>query len=252
MININFDALNPLELEIHKILSAQCKIVDTIRITMAAELCGCSVSKISKFTKKLGFQNYKQYVDFLYGNDLKVERPSSELARLQDFISSFDRKKVDEMIELINSHDKIVLFGYGPSLLCAQYFEYRLRTCTSKVIIAVPDGLSVATMTDENSLLLIFTVTGSFQSFEDIYHDTKEKGCDVAIVVEEYNAALFSQCDKIFMLAKDPQSSDLQAYEKSRTIFFIFMEEVIQELTAQQRGRKGPGRETPVGDGPDR
>lgn len=238
MININFNALNPLELEIHKILSAHSKTVETIRITRAAELCGCSVSKISKFSKKLGFSNYKQYIDFLYGKELKGNGRSSELVRIRNFVDDFDRQKVDEMIDLISGHDKIVLFGYGPSLLCAQYFEYRLRTCTNKAILAVPDGLSVASMTDENSLLLIFTVTGSFQSFEGIYRDTKEKGCEVAIIVEEYNSALFSQCDKIFMLAKEPQSGDLLPYEKSRTIFFIFMEEVIQELTMQQKARK--------------
>ncbi len=235
MINIDFNVLNSLEKGIHETLSIHSKTVDTIRITRAAELCGCSVSKISKFTKKLGFTNYKQYLDFLYGKDLGVTGHSSELTRIQNFIRDFDSRKVDEMIELIENHDKIVLFGYGPSLLCAQYFEYRLRTCTNKVIIAVPDDLSVASMTDDKSLLLIFTVTGTFQSFENIYHDTKEKGCDVAIVVEEYNTSLFEQCDKIFLLAKEPQPSHLLAYEKSRTIFFIFMEEVIQRLTVQQK-----------------
>jgi len=78
-------------------------------------------------------------------------------------------------------------------------------------------------------------VTGTFQSFEDIYHDTKAKGCDVAIVVEEYNTALFKQCDKIFLLAEEPQPSHLLPYEKSRTVFFIFMEEVIQRLAILQK-----------------
>ncbi len=237
MININFKALNPLEREIHDKLSKHSQTVGTIRITKAAELCGCSVSKISKFTKKLGFTNYKQYLDFLYGKELKESSRSSELSRIEQFIKEFDRSKVDEMIELINAHEKIVLFGYGPSLLCAQYFEYRLRTCTNKVIIAVPDGLSVASMTDEHSLLLILTVTGTFKSFETIYHDTKKKGGDVAIVVEEFNTDLFNQCDKVFCLAKESQPAELLPYEKSRTVFFIFMEEVIQELTRQQKSQ---------------
>ena len=96
--------------------------------------------------------------------------------------------------------------------------------------MAVSDELSVGSMVDETSLLVIFTVTGSFHSFENIYYQSREKGCEVAIIVEEYNTALFSQCDKVFWLCKNPQPSHLRAYEKSRTIFFIFMEEVIQRI----------------------
>ncbi|NCB02166.1 MAG: MurR/RpiR family transcriptional regulator, partial [Spirochaetia bacterium] len=178
MITINFSLLNPLEIAIHDSLSSYAKSHETIRIKEAADLCGCSVSKISKFTKKLGFTNYKQYLDFLYGKEVVETPKSTELVRLQNFIKNFDYNKVEEMIELIQSHEKIVLFGYGPSLLCAQYIEYRLRTCINKVIIAVSDDVSVASMTDENSLLLIFTVTGTFQSFEKIYRETKAKGCE--------------------------------------------------------------------------
>ncbi|MBN2860570.1 MAG: MurR/RpiR family transcriptional regulator [Sphaerochaetaceae bacterium] len=239
MITIDFNMLNPLERSIHETLSAYSKTHQNIRIKEAAEICTCSVSKISKFTKKLGFTNYKQYLDFLYGKEIEQVEQSSELTRLEHFIRDFDSHQVDEMIELIQSHEKIVLFGYGPSLVCAQYIEYRLRTCINKVIIAVSDDVSVASMTDEHSLLLIFTVTGSFQSFEKIYHDTKAKGGEVVIVVEEYNTQLFSQCDKIFLLSHEAQPSYLLPYEKSRTIFFIFMEEVMQKLTLMQKSGDG-------------
>ncbi len=240
MITIDFNLLNPLEKTIQDTLSIYSKTHETIRIKDAAILCNCSVSKISKFTKKLGFHNYKQYLDFLYGNDIEESIQSPELKRLEHFIENFDTTKVDEMIELIQNHEKIVLFGYGPSLLCAQYIEYRLRTCINKVIIAVSDDVSIASMTDENSLLLIFTVTGSFQSFEKIYHDTKAKGCEVVIIVEEYNTNLFTQCDKIFLLSQESQPNYLLPYEKSRTVFFIFMEEVMQRLTYLQKNIKKP------------
>ncbi len=230
MININFSKLNPLEKEIYKKLQTYSKEQETFNITQAAEYCGCSVSKISKFVKKLGFANYKQYLDFLYGREIAASSHSRELTRVQKFIENFDDSKVDELMALIEGHDKIVLFGYGPSLICAQYFEYRLRTITNKVIIAVADEISVASMTDKNTLLILLTVTGSFRTFENIYRSTKEKGCDVAMVVEEYNTELFSQCDKIFWLSEFQQPDYLKPYEKSRTVFFIFLEEVIQKL----------------------
>lgn len=230
MINIDFSKLNKLEKFIHEQLQTYSKEVDTIRINDAAAYCDCSVSKISKFVKKLGFNNYKQYLDFLYGRSSFNKAPSSELERISQFINHFDSTKVDELLSLIESHNKIVLFGYGPSLICSQYFEYRLRTCTNKVIIAVADEISVASMTDEDTLLILVTVTGTFHTFENIYTASKEKGCEVALIVEEYNTDLFHQCDQIFWLSEYNQPNSLKPYEKSRTVFFIFFEEVIQKL----------------------
>lgn len=235
MININFSALNPLERQIHAILAENSKSNLNIKITDAAELCECSVSKISKFVKKLGFDNYKQYLDFLYGREIPTTYSSNELTRLKHFIDDFDSTQVDELISLIDSHDKIVLFGYGPSLICAQYFEYRLRTCSNKIIIAVADEISVASMTNDSTLLILLTVTGSFHTFEHIYKATKQKGCEVAMVVEEYNTDLFNQCDQIFWLSKYPQPANLLPYEKSRTVFFVFLEEVIQKMMLRNK-----------------
>ncbi|MFT4145798.1 MAG: SIS domain-containing protein [Mobilitalea sp.] len=239
MININFSALNLLEQQIHKKLVESSKNLSTIKITEAADLCECSVSKISKFVKKLGFNNYKQYLDFLYGRELSSNHLSDELSRLRMFIDDFAEDKVDELMALIENHDKIVLFGYGPSLICAQYFEYRLRTSTNKLIIAATDEISVASMTNESTLLILLTATGTFHTFENIYNASKEKGCEVVILVEEYNSDLIHQCDKVFWLSQYPQPDNLLPYEKSRTIFFIFLEEVIQKLMRKYKANFG-------------
>jgi DNA-binding MurR/RpiR family transcriptional regulator len=239
MININFSALNLLEQQIHKKLLEISKNQSTIKISDAADLCECSISKISKFVKKLGFSSYKQYLDFLYGREILSNHLTDELSRIRMFIDDFAEDKVDELMALIEKHDKIVLFGYGPSLICAQYFEYRLRTSTNKLIVAVTDEISVASMTNESTLLILLTVTGSFQSFENIYKDSKEKGCEVVILVEEYNTDLLHQCDKVFWLSQYPQPENLLPYEKSRTIFFIFFEEVIQKLMKKYKANAG-------------
>lgn len=235
MIKFDLEHLNSLERQIYETLMEYSKTNPKFRITRAAELCDCSVSKISKFVKKAGFSNFKQYIEFLYGSDIPVTESSSELIRIKRFIDEFDTTLTDEFLELIHAHDRIVFFGYGPSLLCAQYFEYRLRTCSNKMVMAVSDEISVTSMIDENTLLVILTVTGTFHSFEAVYNAAKNKGCDVAMVVEEYNTSLFDQCDKIFWLSKDLQPSYLKPYEKSRTLFFIFLEEVIQKIQADAR-----------------
>jgi DNA-binding MurR/RpiR family transcriptional regulator len=236
MITMDQSTLNPLEKKIHEILLRQKDVADTLRINQAAQLCDCSVSKISKFVKKVGFHNYKQYMGFLAGKNPVHAVQTNELQRVSNFLAQFDTTLVDDLYTLIQNHRKIVLFGYGPSLLCAQYFEYRFRNCSDKTTMAVSDPVAVINMVDETSLLIIITETGRFHSFQDVYNASKAKGCDVVIVVEEYNTELLTQCDKIFWLSTFQQPTHLKAYEKSRTLFFIFLEEIVQRFLAQKEG----------------
>lgn len=230
MINVDLSRLNQLEQQIHEKLSLEAGVTGEIRIGQAAEICGCSSSKISKFVKKLGFANYKQYADFLYGKEPVKKKASPELLRIKEFIERFNYDLVDKFITLLNKHEKIILFGYGPSYLCTQYFEYKLRTSTNKYIMASQDEISVERALDKNSLLVIFTTTGSFRSFEHILSIAKEKKCEVLIVLEEYNASLFTTEAQVFWLCESPQAADLKPHEKSRTVFFIFIEEICQRL----------------------
>jgi DNA-binding MurR/RpiR family transcriptional regulator len=234
MINIDLNNLNTLEKEIYNTLTQKALSIPNIKIIQAAEFCNCSISKISKVVKKLGFKNYKQFMSFLYGETISVTFTSNELNRIKQFIDDFDAQVVDDFIELINKHERIILFGYGPSYIVAQYFEYKLHTITNKYSIAMQDALSVKNMADNKSLLVIFTATGAFKSFEDIYKTAKEKDCTVSVVSEEYNPSLVNTCDNLFWLSKYNQPSELRPHEKSRTIFFIFIEEVIHKLMQNQ------------------
>jgi DNA-binding MurR/RpiR family transcriptional regulator len=171
------------------------------------------------------------------------------LERVQKFIEKFDFEMVDELLSLIDSHEKVVLFGYGPSLLCAQYFEYRFRNCSDKTTMAFSDEVALQNMVDKTTLLLLITETGRFHSFKDVYAAAKKKGGTVVIIVEEYNTELFNQCDKIFWLSPDPQPSHLKPYEKSRTLFFIFLEEIVQKFLQRNNGVPHDNSQTDEGRG---
>jgi DNA-binding MurR/RpiR family transcriptional regulator len=102
MINIDLNNLNVLEKQIYDTLLDYSKSNERLRIIKAAELCDCSVSKISKYVKKLGFSNFKQYLDFLYGMDMQESEHSNELERIKGFINEFDPALADEFLDLIN------------------------------------------------------------------------------------------------------------------------------------------------------
>lgn len=232
---INRKKLNPLEQSIYEQLVLYAKESPNIKISEAATHCGCSTSKISKFVKKLGFDNFKQFVAFLQGKEPERKICSNELERIRDFTEEFDSHVVDTFVEQLDGHKKIIILGYGPSYYCAQYFEYKLRLQSDAFIIAVPDLVTVTELIDSTTLLVIFSTTGHFTSFKEICEDAKTKGCDTLMIVEEYHTDLLDDYENVCFLTRSTQSPDLKPYEKSRIVFFIFIEEVIFKLLERKK-----------------
>lgn len=232
---LDINRLNTLEREIYETLTQYAQTNGTLKITEAAELCDCSTSKISKFVKKLGFENFKQFMSFTQGELPVQKKRSNELERIRNFTEHFDMNMVDAFISALAGHERIIILGYGPSYICAQYLEYKLRIHSHKNIVAVPDLISAQNQIDEDTLLVIFSTTGRFTSFSQICEETRQKGGDILLLVEEYYPELLNKYENIFFLTDSTQPVELKPHEKSRTLFFIFIEEVIFKIMELNR-----------------
>ena len=233
MLQVEMGKLNRLELAIHDAIVTAVEKERNLTITKAAEICGVSPSKISKFAKKMGFGGYKDYINFICGKERTGKKPkekSDEIVRIKDFVHDFDMDVVDKLFNLIGRYDRIILFGYGPSFLCAQYFEYKLKIITQKYIITANEEGMVKNLINEESLLIVFSTTGKFRSFADIFGLAKEKKAGCVLIVEEYNTELLNAGDNVIFLTSSFQSNDLEPYLKSRSIFFILIEVLMQRL----------------------
>jgi DNA-binding MurR/RpiR family transcriptional regulator len=185
--------------------------------------------------RRLGFTTYKQYIASFSNPKARAARSlSPELARLSNFIKKFDERLVNEMINLINEHYTIVFFGYGPSFYCLQYFTYKLQIVTTKSIIATSDELTAKRLLRKDTLLVIFSTTGRFKSFAGLNQEAKRKGCKILLVLEEYNREMLAEFSHVLFLTDSFQNESLKPYEKSRTVFFIFIEEVIRKILETQ------------------
>ena len=83
--------------------------------------------------------------------------------------------------------------------------------------------------------LITFTTTGHFRSFEKIIRYAESQGADVVVVSEEFNQILMDNCDRYFFLSHHNQPDSLAPYEKTRTIFFIFFEQIVQNILTSRR-----------------
>lgn len=158
MININLNQLNELEQSIHSKLSKMIENNDNPKIIDAAQYCGVSPSKISKLARKLGFENFKQYKQYLSGKPVitKNKKISNELERLKNFLEHFDPDLVDKFITIFNKYNRIVLFGLGPSFICVEYFAYKLALVSDKSIVTTHSEDYAQHLVDEETLFIVF------------------------------------------------------------------------------------------------
>ncbi|GAB2027792.1 MurR/RpiR family transcriptional regulator [Lactovum odontotermitis] len=231
------DQLNPLEKSIHQTLSS-VQNVGNLGISQAAELCDVSISKISKFVKKVGFSSYKDYRHFIDSSwHLPVEcEAENELKRIQAFLEDFDAFYVRALIRYIERYDKIVLFGYGPSFINLEYFESKLRLVSDKNIVCLSAADLLGSILNEDSLVIISSTTGRFSSFSDIFKQIRNARAKSLLVLEEYNNSFSLNDTDLLYLTQSRQKFTNTPYVKTRSLSFIFFEEVFREMYLRQNG----------------
>lgn len=240
MFNVDTSRLTPPDRRIVDELMAYSRHHPPFRIAEAAAICGCSISGVSKAVRKAGFSGYKHFIRVLYSGEQPREPGLDELDRLKRIIEEFDLSVVDEFASLINEHERIILFGYGPSLISAQYLEYKLRFCSGAFVTTAPDEVSARSLLEQASLLVIFTATGQYRPFGDLAREATAKGADVVVVSEEFNPQLLDICTRYFVLTRHVQPDTLKPHEKTRTVFFIFLEEVIRRIQRDRAQGRTP------------
>ncbi|WP_371017716.1 MurR/RpiR family transcriptional regulator [Pseudalkalibacillus sp. JSM 102089] len=233
MIKLDTNHLTKLEEEVHGKLSDVVATNDKLKIIDAAELCEVSPSKVSKLVRKLGFDNFKQYKLYFSGQQINLEKQkkSNEIERLMQFLENFDPALIDDFVSVFQKYKKVIIYGLGPSFISAEYFAYKLTVVTNKNITVAQSEDFASRLADEDTLLIVLSVTGKFSSFENLFTETKQNGADIMLILEEYVNTLNSMADYIFYLSKFNQDNSLLPFEKTRTVFFIFIEEVIARIS---------------------
>lgn len=230
MIKIDYHALNALE---RKLLDCTREAIEhnaTVSITGLSVQFDVSTSKISKFVRKLGFESFKQYKKFIVSGSTENSDapPSSELQRIAEYIDEFDDKLAHDFWLKIKDCNKLIIYGLGPSYICADYFAYRLRIVSDVFTLATNEATVVRNSDSQDTKLLILSTTGLFKSFHDELSNLDYK--EVIFLFEEFRHFPKLQKNTLFYLTQSCGDPQLKPYEKSRTLFFIFLEEIIQKF----------------------
>lgn len=233
MIKIDGSKLNLLEKKLLNGTKESIQHNPKTSITELSQCFGVSTSKISKFVKKLGFESFKQYKAFIIGSESEQtnSNASSELQRISDYINHFDEQLVYDFWLKIKDCNKLVIYGLGPSYICADYFAYRIRTFSDIFSLATNDLTVVKNADNSDTKLLVISVTGLFKPLKNELKDLNYK--EIIFLFEEFRYFPDLQENTLFYLTNNTGNNLLKPYEKSRTLFFIFLEEVIQKFKAR-------------------
>ncbi|MFC0179210.1 MurR/RpiR family transcriptional regulator [Thorsellia kenyensis] len=234
MFKIDGERLNSLEKQLFRDTQPLILNCPNISITDLSCALGVSSSKISKFVRKLGFASFKTYKNYVSSHNLEMISPSEhlvdgnfgEISRLADYLASFNHQMVVDFWTKIRSCNKLVLYGIGPSHLCAEYFAYRLRIASDIFVIATSDEAVVRHSDNSDTKLVILSTTGLFKSFDEDVKGLNYQ--EIIFLFEEFRPFPNFNEHAIFYLTQSPGDSSKKPFEKSRTLFFIFLEEVIQ------------------------
>lgn len=196
LINLINDSENySTESHIAKTLLEHIKQIDTVSIDCMAEKCGISKSTLSKFIKKIGFDDYKEFRDNArnelkrsgyYGYEYKMpvgkflEKESLNkyieilINDLLFFEKCINKQQIQFLASAIYKCKKVATFGSVYSQTVAIDFMYRLAE----------EGKYIRTYTydtkqeeyiknlDKNSLVVIFSNSGQY-----IYNDGMRADC---------------------------------------------------------------------------
>ncbi len=231
------DELTATEIAISDKITEHLDEVPTLTITKLADLCGVSPSKITKYAKRLGFNGYKEFQYQLKNDRYKSEDKGSSFEyqkeKILQFFDSFSISKMESLKKLINTSDKIYLFGRGPSLKVCEYYEPRLRVAANKNIVANYDeylfDLDLAREQDEQKLMIVLTVSGKSKKVREVLETAQKRGMKTVCISAYYNQGLETASNLYINLLDRKEIFD-KSLIRGRTLFYIYFEILTQDF----------------------
>lgn len=209
------------DLHIAEVMLKNINDIDKLSIETVAELCDVSKSKISKFVKKIGFDDYKEFRDLVrnekyrakyFGYEDKIpmwryiekEGWSSYLKILENdlkcFTDKLDHRMLRQLAIAMHEHSQVAAFGSVYSQTVAIDFVYQMAEEGKYIQTYTYDTMQEEYLRNMNTdtLAIIFSNSGQYLYGDGMrlngYFKTylkKSKG-EIALITSNEKAAMDS------------------------------------------------------------
>ena len=253
LINLrNNSQSDSIETHITEVLLKHINEIDSMSIEQVAQLCGVSKSTLSKFVKKIGFDDYKEFRDITrnekrrsgyYGYEDKlpmgrfIERKGwreyiSILEKdLQTFANTIDFTQISALARALHTQEQVAAFGSVYSQTVAIDFMYRLAEEGKYIRTYTYDTKQEQYLKnmDEDTLVIIFSNSGYY-----LYGEGMKLNGEFKSYLKRTNGkiALITSNEKI---ARDPLVKYPIQYSFSTDVHsHMIMERLVMEMIVSE------------------
>ncbi len=188
-----------------------------------------SEATLVRFARTLGFgsypamravlqQNFRQRVthsarlrgrldEMREGGDIFERTTATEIDYLTQALESIDRKAMNKAVKLMHSHQRIFVFGLGPSISLVDLMEIRLHRFGKHVIPLKTSGremLEPLLQLTKNDLLFVICFFDQNPALNLVLDYGKKVGCPIIMLTDTLDVLLGDKADVMLAARRGP------------------------------------------------
>lgn len=196
-----------------------------------ADRLGLSEATLVRFARTLGFnsypamrsvlqENFRRRVthsarlrgrleDLRQGGDIFEKLVVSEMDYLTQALETVDRQALQKSVLLMQSSERIFVFGVGPSISLVNLLEIRLKRFGRQVIPLTNSGREVLEpliLLNDHDLLLMIAFFDISPTQQLVLDYAKEVHCPVIVVTDTLGSMIGDQADVILAARRGPMA----------------------------------------------
>lgn len=145
--------------------------------------------------------------DLREGGDLFEQLTATEIDYLTQALESIDRSEMNRAVQLLREHDRIFVFGLGPSISLVDLMEIRLRRFGKDVVPLKSSGREIVepilTMKPDD-LLFVICFFDQNPALKLILEYGGHVGCPIIMLTDTLDAELGDQVDVCLAARRGP------------------------------------------------
>ena len=145
--------------------------------------------------------------DLRDGGDIFERLTATEIDFLSQALDSIKREELNNAVEILHEHDRVFVFGLGPSVSLVDLLELRLRRFGREVVPLTNSGrefLEYLTMMGEKDLLFVICFFDQNPALKLVIDYANKVGATIIMLTDTLGAILGDKVDVVLSAKRGP------------------------------------------------
>ena len=145
--------------------------------------------------------------DLRDGGDIFERLTATEIDFLSQALDSIKREELNNAVEILHEHDRVFVFGLGPSVSLVDLLELRLRRFGREVVPLTSSGrefLEYLTMMEEKDLLFVICFFDQNPALKLVIDYANKVGTTIIMLTDTLEAILGDKVDVVLSAKRGP------------------------------------------------